>query len=793
MYFLPEDFCKKHLYPLILSLFCSFGGLCLFCAFFGITTSLLWLGILFPILLLPIHFLSVNQKPFVFFLLFPFLALVVLYPFVRIAGSVSALLFSYQEWWNTERSELLPPQLLLLLLPLLLLISILYLLQRNYWCRLFCTLIEITLLATLCILHYRVGKASVVFFLGYMLFFLFETVFRFEQYKQGASGRTTPAYAVQLWPVVFFLMLMLAVLPYRSTPIRWDAFKNVWNTIAAATNEVVHFVRVELFSFSSDFYIKFTGYNASGKLGGELFETSRDSLNVRTTHRLINTVYLPGNTRNLYTGSSWETDVTKLPAELQPYSPGYLDSAEFSYAVLRSGNYDFHNNYYLDGFYEIRFLDYRSSTLFAPTNTRRISLIHPGDSSFDTAQDGFRFDRRMKQNTHYSVRFNQINLGSDEFLSLTAADPYLYNRSASVVSEASLYRADYPDLPQGADLDNLFALRRDYIYENYLTLPDTLPQRVHDLAISLTAEAGTDYEKMLALESYLRTLRYTTSPEEPPKGRDLVDYFLFSSEEGYCTYYATALAVLGRCIGIPTRYVQGYCSYTPELQGTWIIRSNNAHAWTECYIDGLGWIPLDATPGYETLRYQPWHTEPKEDPVPTASPDRPDWFSSMMAEQPEEPAEEENAKNDNLQLAALLLCFSFLVLLLVLLTYLLYRRFRLLRFLRTADTAKRFYYEATQIFILTALLTNRSATAKLFDYVTLSEFTRTFTDSYSELTGHAQQFCDIYSRVRYGEHPVTPEFCTFAIQYKSELFLLLSREKGKKAGLLYRLTELQRY
>ena len=790
--FMTEEFFRKHIYPLMLSLFCSLGGLCLLCAFFGITESVIWLGVLFPILLLPIHFLSVNGKPFVFFLLFPFLGLCVFGLFVKIEGSVSALMQSYLEWWNGERSELLPPQLLLLLLPLLLIISILYLLQRNYWCRLFCAVTEVSLLATLCILHYRVGKASVVLFLGYMLFFLLETVFRFGHHGTDEEEQKSAARAAQLWPVVFLLMCLLAVLPVRSTPIRWNAFKNIWYTIASATNEVMHFVQVELFSFSSDFSIKFTGYDGSGKLGGELFENKRESMNVRTNHRLSNAVYLPGNTRNYYTGSSWETDVSKLPDELKFYSPGYLDSAELSYAVLRSGNYDYHDNYYLDSFYEIRFLDYRSTTLFAPTNTKRISMIYPTNNSFTAAQDGLRFERRMKRDTNYNLRFNQINLGSEEFLSLTETGRYLYDNSAPVSSDESLFRSDYSDLPKGDALDSLFALRRDYIYDNYLNLPDSLPQRVYDLAGTLTADAGTDYEKMLALEAYLRTLSYTTTPEEVPKERDLVDYFLFSSEEGYCTYYATALAVMGRCIGIPTRYVQGYCSYTPQLQGTWTIYSNNAHAWTECYIDGVGWIPLDATPGYESLRYQPWHKEQKEEPVPTPSVDRPDWFSSLQAEQAEAPTEAEEPKDDKLLLATLLICFSLLVLLLVLVTYILYRRYKLSRFIQTASPETRFYYEATQIFILTALLTNGSAT-KLFDHATLEEFTRAFTDDYPEFTKHALHFCKDYSCVRYGDYPVIPEIAAFAIQYRSELYMLLTKEKGKKAGLLYRLTELQRY
>ena len=794
MTFMTEDFCTKHLYPLILSFFCSFGGLCLLCAFFGITTSLLWLGVLFPILLIPIHFLSVSEKPLIFFLLFPFLALAVLYPFVRISGSVSALLLGYTEWWESERTEVLPPQLLLLILPLLLIISVLYLLQRNYWCRVICSFAEAALLLTLCILKYQTGKAAIVFFLGHILFVVFETVFRFGLQKTASSGRTVSAYATQLWPIVLVLMLLLSVLPFSNAPIRWSAFKNIWNTIASATNEAMHFVRVELLNFSPDFNLKFSGYNNSGKLGGDLFETYTDSIYARSSNRLTNAIYLAGNSQNIYTGTSWENDLSDLPGELQPYSPAYLDSAEFSYAVLRSGDYSFHDNLYVDGFYELRFLDYRSSTLFAPTNTKRISIIHPGDTSFTSKPDGFRFDRRMKKSTHYTTQFNQINLGSEEFLALTAQTPYRYNNTFDAHPDAHLYHADYPDLPQGRGLDSIFSTRRDYIYSNYLSLPDTLPERVYDLAETLSSDADTDYEKMLAFEAYLRNFRYTTSPEKLPKDRDLVDFFLFHSQEGYCTYFATTLAVLGRCVGIPTRYVQGYCSYTPELQGEWTIRSNNAHAWTECYLDGLGWIPLDTTPGYEALRYQPWHKEPKKEELPTPSA-YPDWWSSLREDYiPEEPTDTPKPQDDRqFLMATLLVAFSFLILLLVFSGYILYRRLRLARFLQTASLEDRFYYEATQIFIITSLLTGRSGISGLFDHVTLPEFTHTLTERYSELSKHAQQFCNAYSDVRYGNHPVAQELCTFTLQYKSELILLLIREKGRGKYLLYRLVELQRY
>ena len=161
---------------------------------------------------------------------------------------------------------------------------------------------------------------------------------------------------------------------------------------------------------------------------------------------------------------------------------------------------------------------------------------------------------------------------------------------------------------------------------------------------------------------------------------------------------------------------------------------------------------------------------------------------------PEEPTDTPKPQDDRqFLMTTLLVAFSFLILLLVFSGYILYRRLRLARFLQTASLDDRFYYEATQIFIITSLLTGRSGISGLFDHVTLPEFTHTLTERYSELSKHAQQFCNAYSDVRYGNHPVAQELCTFTLQYKSELLLLLIREKGRGKYLLYRLVELQRY
>ncbi|MCG8346637.1 MAG: DUF3488 and transglutaminase-like domain-containing protein [Chloroflexales bacterium] len=130
----------------------------------------------------------------------------------------------------------------------------------------------------------------------------------------------------------------------------------------------------------------------------------------------------------------------------------------------------------------------------------------------------------------------------------------------------------------------------------YLELPRNLPSRVADLAHTLARDSNTRYDTALALERYLRELPYSYEVAPLPPHSDAVDQFLFDMRQGYCTYYASAMAVMARTLGIPARVAVGYAtgSYDPAMQ-TYTIREGDAHAWTEIYLDGR-WLPFEPTP-----------------------------------------------------------------------------------------------------------------------------------------------------------------------------------------------------
>jgi transglutaminase-like putative cysteine protease len=130
----------------------------------------------------------------------------------------------------------------------------------------------------------------------------------------------------------------------------------------------------------------------------------------------------------------------------------------------------------------------------------------------------------------------------------------------------------------------------------YLQTP-RVDRRVPALAQSVTASATTPYEKAAALELYLRTnFGYTLQLPSAPVADPLAN-FLFERKQGHCEYFASAMAVMLRTLGIPSRIVNGFRNgeYN-DVTGSYIIRARDAHSWVEAWFPDAGWIAFDPTP-----------------------------------------------------------------------------------------------------------------------------------------------------------------------------------------------------
>ena len=147
--------------------------------------------------------------------------------------------------------------------------------------------------------------------------------------------------------------------------------------------------------------------------------------------------------------------------------------------------------------------------------------------------------------------------------------------------------------------DNTFQYYlRDSRYQSprqeYLQLPSSLPDRVVQLSQRLTTGYSNPYAACMSISNYLtRSQTYTTMPGDLPQGVDFVDHFLFEDQRGYCVYYATAMVVLARASGYPARYVEGYRVDNCDAGRGVVVTGQNAHAWAEVYLDGVGWMTFD--------------------------------------------------------------------------------------------------------------------------------------------------------------------------------------------------------
>ncbi len=142
----------------------------------------------------------------------------------------------------------------------------------------------------------------------------------------------------------------------------------------------------------------------------------------------------------------------------------------------------------------------------------------------------------------------------------------------------------------------------DWLRERYLALPDTIPSRVFSLARDLTAAEPTPYDRALAIENYLRSFPYNLDVPAPPGGRDVVDFFIFDLQEGYCDYYATSMVVLARAAGLPARLAVGYVrGEYDEERDVFRVSMAESHSWAEVYFPEVGWVAFEPTAGRPPL------------------------------------------------------------------------------------------------------------------------------------------------------------------------------------------------
>ncbi len=174
---------------------------------------------------------------------------------------------------------------------------------------------------------------------------------------------------------------------------------------------------------------------------------------------------------------------------------------------------------------------------------------------------------------------------------LAAGQTYVAHSSVADATVSQLREAgtDYPD----------------WVVDRYLDLPDAITPRTRELAEYLAEGQQTPYDVVASVTRHLRnTIRYTEElTGTPGVGQELLDWFLFDEQAGFCNYYASAEVVLLRSVGVPARLAVGFAQGERQRgTTTYLVYERNAHAWPEVYFPGVGWVEFEPTVSEDPIR-----------------------------------------------------------------------------------------------------------------------------------------------------------------------------------------------
>jgi transglutaminase-like putative cysteine protease len=300
--------------------------------------------------------------------------------------------------------------------------------------------------------------------------------------------------------------------------------------------------------------LSFSGYDSSSeKLGGPITVNKLIAFKVKSD----NTYYLRGGIKDYYDGSVWkQTDKTYTKRS-------YVDES-----MLK----DTFSNVYVDrtNFITIYPEELNSSTIFTPNLSYNVHI----QADYIYSDEASTFISSGFINDPYTVYFYSLNSRGNRILNLGGSQ-----------NPREVPASYYEDA-----------------YKKYLQVPDNISTRVYDLVKSIVKDKRNNFLKVQAIREYLnKNYPYTLKVSEIPEGEEFLDYFLFTEKKGYCTYFATAETIMCRIAGIPARYVEGF-NMTQEVDenGLFIVRNENAHAWTEVlYLENQSagmWYTVDAVP-----------------------------------------------------------------------------------------------------------------------------------------------------------------------------------------------------
>lgn len=196
-----------------------------------------------------------------------------------------------------------------------------------------------------------------------------------------------------------------------------------------------------------------------------------------------------------------------------------------------------------------------------------------------------------------------------------------------------IYEGSYRSLSLPPALRDAELAYRQFVYGSYLALPESTRAALLNIAEENALKSDDVLESVSLVAEFVRNSAVYNIDTQPYPSEDYAVYLLTVGSEGYCVHFATAAAAMYRALGIPARLVSGVLAET--VADTPVeIRRLNEHAWVEVYMDGIGWLPVEVTPGTldggvgdggeesaEPPQPADGESQPTPAPVPSPAPD----------------------------------------------------------------------------------------------------------------------------------------------------------------------------
>lgn len=453
----------------------------------------------------------------------------------------------------------------------------------KYACAFICIVILLVMLFT----KTDISSVGVAMIVGYGLLVLCEIV----QHGWNKAGYTDmPIHIVSISPFILAVMIAIIMIPAPKGTYKWTVFKDAWRFVKEECTRIS-----QIFVTEDSFGGMYAGFSEDAVLSSEVGEGSKRAvLSVYPYTSKSEKMYLTGMTYDEFDGTSWkqtfndtENDMLTDAVQTVASIDAFTDDAE---------------DLYKDATVKISFLNTKTFHMFVPQKT--VAIKEDGKKiSYSALNGGMLFDKMYGVGTAYSLSYIDINTASSRFSEYMDAD---HNLSDEAVTKTIDKFQGYKELRK-VSYEQILE-RRDKIYADYLPNVE-ISEKARIYLGEITQNATNDYEKLLAVQNALRSFEYTLTPgddyNKSMSSEDFLDSILFDGKKGYCVHFATAMTLLARAEGIPARYVQGYYISTNGHKTTDVFGSN-AHAWTEAYIDGVGWLVFDATPGYGVQEEDEW-------------------------------------------------------------------------------------------------------------------------------------------------------------------------------------------